>query len=135
MGTWTMTLTEKIQLVLWLLFNICLIVACVFLFVIPAFSESYKVASFYGSGEKLNKHTANGEVFDPEAMTCAMWNVPFGTKFRVTNIANGEFCEVRCNDRGPAKRLNRDIDLSRGAFEKISNLNAGLIFVTIEEVR
>ena len=91
-------------------------------------------ASFYGNGEKLNKHTANGEVFNPNDLTCATYAYDFGTKLRVTNLANRNSVIVRVNDRGPNKRLNRLIDLSRRAFEEISELRKGLIEVKVEEL-
>ena len=77
------------------------------------------VASFYGGGEKLNRHTANGEVFDPRAMTAAHWTLPIGTKVVVTNPRNGKSVVVRINDRGPHPRLRRMIDLTRAAAQRI----------------
>ena len=79
--------------------------------------------------------TASGERFNENDLTAAMWGVPFGTKVRVTNLANGKSVVVRINDRGPAKRLvklGRLIDLSRGAFEKIASLKKGVIEVKVE---
>ena len=89
------------------------------------------VASWYGGGEKLNRCTASGEPFDPEALTCASWDYRFGMVLKVTNPANGKSAMVRVNDRGPARRLSRLIDLSRGAFSKIADLNVGLIQVEV----
>lgn len=77
------------------------------------------VASWYGGGEKLAKHTANGEVFNPNAMTAAMRSCPFGTKVKVTNPKNGKWVIVRVNDRGPAKWTGASIDLTRAAARKI----------------
>jgi len=92
------------------------------------------IASFYGGGEPLNEYTASGERFNPSAMTAAMWDVPFGTRMKVTNVKNGKFVVVKINDRGPSRRLNRVIDLSRGAFSKIADLDEGLIQVKLERV-
>ena len=89
-------------------------------------------ASFYGNGEKLNKFTASGEKFNPNNNTAAMYDIPFGSKVRVTNKDNNKSTIVKINDRGPNKRLNRAIDLSRGAFEKIADKKKGLIDVDIE---
>ena len=96
--------------------------------------EEVKVgtASWYGGGEKLNKYTASGEEFDPNKLTCASWDYPFGTKLLVTNLENGKSVVVRVNDRGPAKRLKRIIDLSREAFRRIADLKKGLIKVKIK---
>lgn len=76
----------------------------------PCWAET-GIASYYGNGEKLNKYTANGEVFDPTQMTCATYNYPFNTWLKVTNLTNGKEIIVRVNDRGPNKRLGRVIDL------------------------
>ena len=85
-------------------------------------------ASWYGD-ECAGNPTASGEPFDPSAMTCAMWDVPFGT--RVWVKLGPRSIIVRCNDRGPAKRLNRGIDLSRAAFAKLADTDAGLIKVEL----
>lgn len=73
------------------------------------------MASYYGGGEKLNRYTANGEVFRPWARTAAHRSLPFGTILNVTNTATGQDCTVRINDRGPAAWTGRIIDLSRGS--------------------
>ncbi len=88
-----------------------------------------EIASWYGD-ECRGKPTANQEKFNPDGFTCASWTLKFGQKVRVTG-PNGSVI-VRCNDRGPAKRLHRDIDLSRAAFEKIAPLKQGLANVKIE---
>ena len=58
---------------------------------------SFGVASFYSEGTR----TASGEQFDPNAMTAAHPNLPFGTKLRVTDVDSGRSVVVRVNDRGP----------------------------------
>ena len=85
-------------------------------------------ASWYGD-ECAGKPTANGELFDPSAMTCAMWDVPFDTRVKVQ--LGPRFVVVRVNDRGPARRLNRGIDLSEAAFSKLADTDAGLIKVEL----
>lgn len=74
------------------------------------------VASFYGGGERLNSHTANGERFYPGALTAAHRSLPFGTLLRVCYRA---CATVRVNDRGPASWTGRSLDLSRGAAHAI----------------
>jgi rare lipoprotein A len=106
----------------------------IFFFITSAFAET-GIASLYGNGEKLNKHTANREVFNPKAMTCATYNYPFNTLLKVTNLKNNKFVIVRVNDRGPNKRLGRVIDLTVGAFKKIAVVDKGLITVKIEVER
>jgi rare lipoprotein A len=69
-----------------------------------ATSES-GIASVYGGGR-----TASGEQALPSGTSAAHRSIPFGTKVRVTNRANGKSIVVRINDRGPFIR-GRIIDL------------------------
>lgn len=93
------------------------------------------IASWYSrADEHINDRTANGEVFDDRSMTCATWDYPFGEKLLVINALNGRWVVCRVNDRGPAKRLGREIDLTKSAFKKISDLKRGLIYVMIAPV-
>lgn len=116
-----------------------LLLAC--LIVLPAEASSPCKASWYGGGEYLNRHTASGERFDPAKKTCALPSFRGGkTKpypVRVTNLGNGRSVVCRVNDRGPAARLRRCIDLSAGAA-KIIGMGpgrAGLARVKIEGAR
>jgi peptidoglycan lytic transglycosylase len=77
--------------------------------------------------------TANGEVFDPEAMTAAHKTLPFNSRVRVTNPANGKSVIVRINDRGPYIG-GRCLDLSRAAFRAIANLSQGVLSKVTYEV-
>lgn len=72
--------------------------------------------------------TANGETFDPDALTAAHKSLKFNTRVRVTNTANGKSVVVRINDRGPYI-AGRCLDLSRAAFAEIANLNSGVTTV------
>jgi rare lipoprotein A (peptidoglycan hydrolase) len=76
---------------------------------------SRMVASFYGHGEKLSKHTASGAVFNPHAYTAAHKTLPFGTHLRVCHHG---CVTVVVNDRGPFVR-GRSLDLSYGAARAI----------------
>ena len=76
--------------------------------------------------------TANMEIFNDSQLTCAMWEMPFNTILKVTNLENGKSVVVRVNDRGPAKRLNRTIDLTKTAFSRIADLEKGLAEVSVE---
>ncbi|WP_343343990.1 septal ring lytic transglycosylase RlpA family protein [Sphingomicrobium sp. XHP0239] len=89
-------------------------------------------ASYYGA-RFAGRPTANGERFDPSAMTAAHRTLPFGTMVEVTNTANGKTVTVRINDRGPFHG-NRAIDLSRGAAEKIGMIASGHGTVTIRTI-
>ncbi|MFC4149153.1 septal ring lytic transglycosylase RlpA family protein [Micromonospora mangrovi] len=84
-------------------------------------------ASFYDEGQM----TANGETFNPDALTAAHKTLPFNTRVRVTNPANGKSVIVRINDRGPYVD-GRCIDLSRAAFAAIASVDLGEVDVKYE---
>lgn len=81
------------------------------------------LASYYGA-ELAGRRTASGERFNPRELTAAHRTLPFGSKVRVTNPANGRSVVVRINDRGPFTH-NRLIDLSRSAAERIGLVARG----------
>ena len=91
-------------------------------------------ASYYH--DKFNgKKTASGKRFDNSKLTAAHRKLPFGTKLRITNEANGQSVIVEIIDRGPFAR-GREIDLSKKAFMDIaSNKRSGAVIVKIEELR
>ncbi len=89
-------------------------------------------ASFYGGGDGFHgTRTANGEIFDENAMTAAHKTLPFGTRVRVTNLSNGRSVVVRINDRGPFVR-GRIIDLSYRAAKELGMVSAGVVEVKLE---
>jgi rare lipoprotein A len=85
------------------------------------------IASYYWQSQR----TASGETFDKMAMTAAHRSLPFGTRVRVTNIANRRTVIVRINDRGPFKP-GRVIDLSLAAAGEIGMQAQGLARVVVE---
>lgn len=89
-------------------------------------------ASYYGKGF-AGKPTANGETFNPEAMTAAHRTLPFGTVVKVTNAATGKSVNVTINDRGPFHG-NREIDLSMGAAREIGMIASGTAKVMLDIV-
>ncbi|MGB3542075.1 MAG: septal ring lytic transglycosylase RlpA family protein [Rubrivirga sp.] len=89
-------------------------------------------ASFYGERFR-GRRTANGERFNPDAMTAAHRTLPFGTRLRVTNTRNGRSVLVRVNDRGPFTR-GRVLDLSRAAAREIGMIRSGTARVRIERL-
>jgi len=95
------------------------------------FSETGQ-ASWYGPGFHGNK-TASGQIYDENALTAAHKTLPFGTRVRVTNMANGSSVVVVINDRGPFKR-GRVIDLSRAAAKKLGMHNAGVTNVRLDVI-
>jgi rare lipoprotein A len=72
---------------------------------------------------------ANGKPFNMHAMTAAMWGPKFGTRYRVTS--GGKSVVVTITDRGPAKRLNRIIDLSYAAAKQLGMIRAGTASVCL----
>jgi rare lipoprotein A len=87
------------------------------------------VASFYGPGFE-GRRTANGERFDPGALTAAHRTLPFGTCLRVRNLGNGREVEVRVNDRGPFAG-GRILDVSTAAARILGMLERGLAKVRL----
>ena len=81
------------------------------------------MASFFAA-EMAGRRTANGETCDPATLTAAHRTLPFGTRLRVTNPANGKSVVVRINDRGPFAR-GRVIDLSKAAAAEIGLVQRG----------
>lgn len=71
------------------------------------------LASWYGP-RFHGRRTASGERYDMHALTAAHPTLPFDTRVRVRNPANGREVVLRINDRGPYKR-GRILDLSRAA--------------------
>jgi rare lipoprotein A len=93
-------------------------------------NPSTGVASFYDDEGTL---TANGETFNPNAMTAAHPSLPFGTKLRVTNVNNGRSVVVRINDRGPFVH-GRVVDVSVAAAEKLGMTEPGTAKVKLDVV-
>lgn len=62
----------------------------------------------------------------------AMWDVPFGTRMRVCAVETGVCRKVVITDRGPARSLERLIDLNPETFHDLCGLPAGLCKVRAE---
>ncbi|WP_394774946.1 septal ring lytic transglycosylase RlpA family protein [Flavobacterium sp.] len=90
-------------------------------------------ASYYA--DRFNgKKTASGARFNNNKYTAAHKKLPFGTRIKVTNEANGKFVIVKVTDRGPFVKT-RELDLSKRAFMEITkNKGAGAMKVTIETI-
>lgn len=88
-------------------------------------------ASYYA--DKFNgRSTASGEKFNNNKYTAAHRKIAFGTKVKVTNLANKKSVIVEINDRGPFSP-GREIDLTKKAFMEIAdNKNHGALRVSIE---
>ena len=99
----------------------------------PAEDYSYVesgVASWYGPGFH-GKKTANGEVFDENALTAAHRTLPMPSFVKVTNLDNGRVLILRVNDRGPFAH-NRILDVSRRGAELLDFRRQGTAKVRVE---
>ena len=81
------------------------------------------IASWYGPNFH-QKLTANGEIFDQNAITAAHRTLPMPSIVRVTNLENGRSLIVRINDRGPFAH-GRIIDLSRRSAQLLGFARKG----------
>ena len=88
-------------------------------------------ASWYGERYR-GKPTASGELFDPDKLTAAHRRLPFGTRVRCQ--LGKKFVVVTIPDRGPFVK-GREIDLSRAAFQRLANTDAGLIQIRMKVLR
>lgn len=89
-------------------------------------------ASWYGRTFH-GRQTANGEVFDMNALTAAHTTMPLPSYARVTNTRNGRSVIVRVNDRGPFHG-NREIDLSKRVAELLDFKKRGTAKVRVQYV-
>jgi len=87
-------------------------------------------ASWYGS-KYHGRKTSSGELYNKNDMTAAHNTLPFGTKVKVTNLANNESVVLRINDRGPFVG-NRIIDVSEVAAKKLDMHKQGVATVQVE---
>ena len=73
------------------------------------------IASWYG--QKFHRRqTANGQIFDMNAISAAHRTLPLPSMVQVTNLKNGRSLKILVNDRGPFAH-GRIIDLSRRAAQ------------------
>lgn len=99
----------------------------------PAVNYSYResgIASWYGK-QFHKKRTANGQIFDMNAITAAHRTLPLPSMVQVTNLKNGRSLKVLVNDRGPFAR-GRIIDLSRRSAQLLGFERAGTARVRVE---
>ena len=101
----------------------------------PEVDPSYRsegLASWYGD-DFHGRLTANGEVYDMEAISAAHPTMPMPSYARVTNLRTHKSIIVRVNDRGPY-HANREIDLSSRAADLLGFRHHGTARVRVEYV-
>jgi rare lipoprotein A len=101
----------------------------------PEENRSYRgegLASWYGD-DFHGRLTANGEVYDMDAISAAHPTMPMPSYARVTNLSTRKSLIVRVNDRGPY-HANREIDLSARAAELLGFKGHGVARVRVEYV-
>ncbi len=99
----------------------------------PAVNYGYDrtgIASWYGPGFH-GKKTANGEVYNQNALTAAHKTLPLPTIVQVTNLDNGRSMKLRINDRGPYAH-GRIIDLSRRSAQMLGVFRKGTARVRVQ---
>lgn len=90
------------------------------------------LASWYGS-DFHGRKTANGEIFDMNALTAAHPTLPIPSYAQVTNLANGRTLLLRINDRGPYAH-DRVLDLSRQSARWLGTETRGVADVRVRYV-
>jgi peptidoglycan lytic transglycosylase len=87
------------------------------------------IASWYGAAFH-GRRTANGEIYDMNALTAGHPILPLPSYAYVTNLDNGRTILVRINDRGPYVN-DRLIDLSRRSATELGFSRHGLAHVRV----
>jgi rare lipoprotein A len=95
----------------------------------PDYDET-GLASWYGPGFH-GKQTANGEIYDMNALTAAHKTLPMPVRVRVTNLQNGRSIVLRINDRGPFVN-GRIIDVSRRGAQLLGFEGPGTAAVRVQ---
>ena len=110
------------------------------IFVVPAQAEIR--ASWYSSASLKKEGTwktskgiqANGQPFNENALTAACRMYPLGARIRVTNARNGRSVVVKVTDRIGKRFATTRIDLSKAAFQKIADLDQGIVPITVRRL-
>jgi rare lipoprotein A len=90
------------------------------------------LASWYGD-DFHGRYTANGEIFDMNAISAASPTLPLPSYARVTNLSNHRSIVVRVNDRGPYVG-DRLIDVSVKTAKLLGFYGQGVTRVKVEYV-
>src|SRR5271166_2291522 len=96
-------------------------------------NPSKAVRVSYETGANSGRRTANGELYDPNALTAASRTLPIGSSVVVTDPSTGRSVKVRINDRSGHAR-GRSLDLSKHAAEELGMTKKGVARVQIKRV-
>ncbi len=88
------------------------------------------IASWYGT-KFHGRKTANGEIYDMNALTAAHRTLPMPSYVRVTNLENGRSLVLKVNDRGPFAH-SRVIDVSRRGSQLLGFQQKGTAKVRVQ---
>jgi rare lipoprotein A len=88
------------------------------------------LATWYTAPYKGRK-SANGQVFDDNAMTAAHRTLPMGSLVEVTNLRTGQSAVMRITDRGPFVE-DRMLDLTMAAAKAIGIYRIGMSQVRMD---
>ena len=88
------------------------------------------LATWYRAPYKGRK-SANGQVFDDNAMTAAHRTLPMGSLVEVTNLKTGQSAVMRITDRGPFVE-DRMLDLTMAAAKAVGIYRVGMAQVRMD---
>lgn len=95
-------------------------------------NSEFGKTTFYGQSFD-GRNTASGQPLNMSEYQAAHKSLPFGTKVKVTNLANGKSIVATVIDRGPYVH-GYIIDLTTGAFAELASLGTGVINTEVEIV-
>lgn len=99
----------------------------------PTVYKSYDrtgIASWYGNNFH-GKFTANGEIYNENALTAAHKTLPLPSVIKVTNLDNNATAILTINDRGPYVK-DRLLDVSKRAAQQLGFFDKGITKVRVE---
>jgi rare lipoprotein A len=85
------------------------------------------LAAYY-SCRREGHRTADGATYNPNALTAAYPNLPWGRQAKITNKSNGRTVMAAANHSGPTT-LSRIVDVSRRVARQLELVRSGLIEV------
>ena len=98
------------------------------------FAQTYKGKASYYAQPFHGRKSASGRIYNMYEYTCAHKTLPFGTKLKVTNQANGKTVTVEVTDRGPYVK-GRIVDLSKAAAMDLDMMKEGVADVEVEIIK